>query len=594
MAHDFSGYATRNDRRCTDGRTIRKGAFAAQDGEQIPLVWQHLHNEPGNILGHAVLENRDDGVYAYCTFNNNPLAQEAKEAVRHKDVKSLSIYANKLVQKGGDVLHGVIREVSLVLSGANPGAFIDNVVIQHSDGDIESTDEVIIYFDEDIHLSHEETQTQEDPEMPKANQMAHEDKQSSNDKTVGDVFTAMTKEQKDVVYFMIGEAIKSAGVEGDDDDDMEQSGMYNDEGDNFMKHNVFDSDGDQASDSLAHIDVPAIVSDAKRIGSFKESVLAHAASYGIEDIDVLFPDAKSVMDAPELISRQMEWVQVLLGKTKHSPFSRIKSLSADITHEEARARGFIKGNLKKEEFFGIKDRRTEPTTIYKKQKLDQDDIHDITDFDVVAWLKAEMRLMLNEELARAILIGDGRDLENGDGEPNEDKIDETRIRPIWTDDEFYSRKVAVPATAGADVIVDSIIAAMPKYKGTGSPTMFTSAEFMAKLLLQKDKLGRRLYRTKAELAAELGVGDIVPVEVMENQVRLVDDAPRHLFAIIVNPADYTVGADRGGDVSMFEDFDIDYNQRKYLIETRASGALTKHQTALVIEGDPGMVPETGE
>ena len=594
MAHEFSGYATRNDRRCTDGRTIRQGAFAAQDGEQIPLVWQHLHNEPGNILGHAVLENRDDGVYAYCTFNNNPLAQEAKEAVRHKDVKSLSIYANKLVQKGGDVLHGVIREVSLVLSGANPGAFIDNVVIQHSDGDIESTDEVIIYFDEDIHLSHEETQTQEDPEMPKANQMAHEDKQSSNDKTVGDVFTAMTKEQKDVVYFMIGEAIKSAGVEGDDDDDMEQSGMYNDEGDNFMKHNVFDSDGDQASDSLAHIDVPAIVSDAKRIGSFKESVLAHAASYGIEDIDVLFPDAKSVMDAPELISRQMEWVQVLLGKTKHSPFSRIKSLSADITHEEARARGFIKGNLKKEEFFGIKDRRTEPTTIYKKQKLDQDDIHDITDFDVVAWLKAEMRLMLNEELARAILIGDGRDLENGEGEPNEDKIDETRIRPIWTDDDFYSRKVAVPATAGADVIVDSIIAAMPKYKGTGSPTMFTSAEFMAKLLLQKDKLGRRLYRTKAELAAELGVGDIVPVEVMENQVRLVDDAPRHLFAIIVNPADYTVGADRGGDVSMFEDFDIDYNQRKYLIETRASGALTKHQTALVIEGDPGMVPETGE
>lgn len=553
---DFSGWATKNDLKCSDGRTIRHGAFKDNDGQTVPLVWQHQHDTPENVLGHALLENRNEGVYAYCTFNDTMLGQHAKELVRHGDIKSLSIYANKLKQNGGDVLHGVIREVSLVLAGANPGALIDFPILEHSGED--SIEEAFIYTGEEVELFHAD-----EPEEKKEGEkeMANENKE----KTVKDVFDEFTEEQKKVVYFMIGKALE--------DQKGESAQHSDDEGDDAMKHNVFDGEETvMMSNELSHAEMETIMKDAKRLGSLKESVLEHSQEYGIENIEYLFPDARTLQSAPEFIKREMDWVSKVMNGTHHTPFSRIKSVFADITEDEARAKGYMKGHLKKEEVFSLLKRTTTPTTIYKKQKLDRDDIIDITDFDVVSWLKTEMRMMLNEEIARAILIGDGR-LSSDD-----DHINETNIRPIVTDAALYNVKVGVPTTGtnfAKDFIV-SAIKARKNYKGSGNPTLFTTEDMLTDMLLIEDGMGRPLYDSESKLATALRVKEIVTVPVMEGQQ--VDS--KDLVGVIVNLADYNVGADKGGAINMFDDFDIDYNQQKYLIETRCSGALVKPYSAL--------------
>ena len=572
MEPDFSGYVTRNDLKCSDGRTIRAGAFAHSDGMKVPLVWQHQHGEAFNVLGHALLENRTDGVYGYGFFNDTEAGNHAKTLVKHGDIVALSIFANNLKQRGGDVLHGNIREVSLVLSGANPGAFIENVYIKHGDTSEASEDEAIIYTD--MPLEHAALPARKDQEaMPT----------ETEEKTVKDVFDSMTEEQKNVVYFMIGEALS----QNTDDEEAEQSNMtdgeslkhtlelLDQEGYTLMPRNVFEQNGvvDAESATLTHAQLETIVKDAQRIGSFKESFLAHAEEYGITDIDFLFPDARTLTNKPELIARRTEWVKGVIDGAKHSPFSRIKTVGADITAEEARAKGYVKGNKKKDEIIRLIKRVTTPTTLYKKQKLDRDDIVDITDLDVVAWLKWEMRFMLEEEIARAVLIGDGREPDN------EDKIDEEKLRPIAWDDDMYSHQVSIPANTTADGLVESILRARKFYKGTGTPDLYTTDDILTDMILLKDKVGRRLYNTETELAAALRVGKIVVVEPMET----IPD----LLAIIVNMADYTIGADKGGEISMFDDFDIDYNQRKYLIETRISGALTKFKSAVVVKRTSG-------
>lgn len=567
MEYDFSGYATKHGIKCSDGRTINQGAFKNQNGTRVPLVWQHLHNDPGNVLGHADLEYRPDGVYAYAKFNNSIAGKNSKELVMHGDVKSLSIYANQLVQKGGDVLHGVIREVSLVLSGANPGALIDNLSFQHGDSTEIVDDEAIIYNDSEI--IHDSGSTEiKDIKEPEVSHLAHEEK------TVQDVFNSLSEEQKNVVYYMIGQALESA-------DEVQQS---DDDGEYLVHNNIFENgpDGGSGQTFLSHSQVEDIFSAAQRYGSLKESVLAHAVTYGIENIDLLFPDAKAVRNSPDFISRRMGWVSKVLGGTHHTPFSRIKSMTADITEDTARAKGYIKGNMKKEEFFKLAKRVTTPQTIYKKQKLDRDDIIDITDLDVVAWIKAEMRLMLDEEIARAVLIGDGREI------TDPDKISEDNVRPIVSDADLYSHHITVSPTAPATSVtneefIEAIIRARNVYKGSGTPTLFTTAEFATDLLLSKDKQGRRLYRSMDELASDLRVESVVEVEVMEGFTRTVGGATHNVHGILVNLKDYSIGADKGGEVSMFDDFDIDYNQYKYLIETRLSGALTLPKSAVVIE-----------
>ena len=553
--YDFSGWATRNDIKCSDGRTIRKNAFKDNDGQTVPLVWNHSHNDPTNVLGHALLENRDQGVYAYCTFNNSELGQTAKELVEHGDVTSLSIYANKLQQNGGDVIHGAIREVSLVLAGANPGAYIDSVMV-HGE---ESDEEAVIFTGENISLSHAENEPQPEEKIEEENTMAKE-------KTVQDVFNELTEEQKQVVYALIGQALEDA-----------QDGE--DEGDYEMKQNVFDNDEMNSGNVLSHSDMMDIISDAKRYGSMKDSFLAHTQNYGIENVDFLFPDPENVNMPPTFIERDMGWVQKVMSGVHHTPFSRIKSMFADITADEARAKGYIKGNLKKEEVFTLLKRTTTPTTIYKKQKMDRDDVVDITDFDVIAWLKKEMRLMLDEEIARAILVGDGR-LSSSD-----DKINETNVRPILTDEDLYTVKanitVASNATGSekAKAFIDEVIRSRKDYKGSGNPTLFTTEDMVTECLLLEDSMGHKLYKSEAELATTLRVKEIVTVEVMEG----VKDKNSHDVAgIIVNLADYNVGADKGGAVNMFDDFDIDYNQQKYLIETRCSGALIKPYSAIAL------------
>ena len=553
--YDFSGWATRNDIKCSDGRTIRKNAFKDNDGQTVPLVWNHSHNDPANVLGHALLENRDQGVYAYCTFNNSELGQTAKELVEHGDVTSLSIYANKLKQNGGDVIHGAIREVSLVLAGANPGAYIDSVMT-HGE---ESDEEAVIFTGENISLSHAESELQ--PE-----EKTEEEKTMAKEKTVQDVFNELTEEQKQVVYALIGQALEDA-----------QDGE--DEGDYEMKQNVFDNDEMYSGNVLSHSDMMDIISDAKRYGSMKDSFLAHTQNYGIENVDFLFPDPENVNTPPTFIERDMGWVQKVMSGVHHTPFSRIKSMFADITADEARAKGYIKGNLKKEEVFTLLKRTTTPTTIYKKQKMDRDDVVDITDFDVIAWLKKEMRLMLDEEIARAILVGDGR-LSSSD-----DKINETNVRPILTDEDLYTVKanitVASNATGSekAKAFIDEVIRSRKDYKGSGNPTLFTTEDMVTECLLLEDSMGHKLYKSEAELATTLRVKEIVTVEVMEG----VKDKNSHDVAgIIVNLADYNVGADKGGAVNMFDDFDIDYNQQKYLIETRCSGALIKPYSAIAL------------
>lgn len=566
MKPDFSGYATRNDLRCSDGRTIKANAFSKNDKQSVPLVWQHQHADVNSVLGHAVLENRHDGVYAYGFLNDTEKGKTARSLISHGDIKGMSIYANNLVEKNGDVLHGSIKEVSLVLAGANPGALIDNISIRHSDGEVTHLDdEAVIYTGLELRHADGEDQSEDTGE------------ESSDDgKTVQDVFDDMTEEQQNVVYYMIGAALDEGGSDEDEEsDDAEHSDYSEDyiehqEGDN-MTRNVFEQNGgsqEAARPSLSHDQLQTIVKDAERVGSFKESFLLHAEDYGIQNIDLLFPDAKSIRNAPDFVKRRTEWVSGVINGTHHTPFSRIKSMSADITHDEARAKGYIKGNMKKEEFFGLSKRVTTPTTIYKKQKLDRDDIIDITDLDVVAWLKAEMRVMLDEEIARAILVGDGREIDD------EDKIPEGNIRPIAKDDEFYTHKVELPANAYGTVLIEAFLRNRRHYKGTGTPTLYTTDDVLTDLLLIKDKLGRRIYETEESLRAALRVSSIVVVDILE-------DTP-DLIGILVNLSDYTVGTDRGGQVAMFDDFDIDFNQYKYLIEGRMSGALTLPKSAQTI------------
>lgn len=568
---DFSGWATRNNLKCSDGRTIRKDAFKDNNGQKVPLVWNHQHNEPFNVLGHALLENREEGVYAYCAFNDTEAGQNAKRLVEHGDVSALSIYANQLKQHGGDVIHGSIREVSLVLAGANPGAFIDSIIC-HGE---ESDEEAIIYTGEDISLSHADNEEIKE-EKPMEDTKKVENK--TDNKTVKDVFDTLTEEQKTVVYALIGQALESAGKADDNDEnDYEE--------DNDMKHNVFDQDEMMQGNVLSHSDMEEIFSDAKRTGSLKESFLAHAVgTYGIDAIDTLFPEPKSMNTPPEFIKRDMDWVAGVINGVHHTPFSRIKSMFANITEDEARAKGYIKGKLKKEEVFTLLKRTTTPTTIYKKQKLDRDDIIDITDFDVVAWIKSEMRMMLDEEIARAILVGDGR-LTSDD-----DHINEANIRPIWKDDDLYTIKTKITVAAAATdddkakAVIKAAVKSRKNYKGSGNPVLYTTEDFLTNCLLLEDTQGYRLYKSEQDVATAMRVSRIVTVPVMENLTRTDSESKeRTLVGIIVNLNDYNVGADKGGAVNMFDDFDIDYNQQKYLMETRCSGALIKPYSAIALE-----------
>ena len=570
MEYDFSGWATRNNIRCSDGRTILKDAFKHNDGQTVPLVWNHDHNDPLNVLGHALLENRDEGVYAYCTFNDTDAGRNAKALVEHGDVTALSIYANQLKQQGPNVLHGAIREVSLVLAGANPGAFIDSI-IRHGE---ESDEEAIIYTGENLVLEHSQNTIVNDKNLDEVKDN-FTPPSSNKEKTVQDVFDTLNEEQKTVVYALIGQAL----------DDSNQNENNEKEGNDNMKHNVFDQDQKEKENVLTHADMETIISEGKRYGSLKDSFLAHTAQYGIDHIDYLFPDAKNVTNQPDFIKRDDSYVQKVLRGVHHTPFSRIKSTHANITADEARAKGYIKGHLKKEEVFTLLKRTTTPTTIYKKQKMDRDDIIDITDFDVVAYIKAEMRMMLDEEIARAILVGDGRSTSS------DDKIPETNIRPIAKDEDLYTIKapVAVAKDATEDAIakafIRTVIKTRKEYKGSGSPTLFTTEDMLTNCLLLEDNNGRIIYDSVDKLATTLRVKEIVPVEVMEGVTRTAGAKNLPLMAILVNLNDYYVGADKGGAINMFDDFDIDYNQEKYLIETRISGALVKPYSAIAFELD---------
>lgn len=584
-ACDFSGWATRNDLKCSDGRVIRRDAFKHDDGIKVPLVWNHQHNDPRNVLGHAWLENRPEGVYTYGFFNDSESGEIGKILVKHGDICALSIYANQLQQRGCDVLHGEIREVSLVHAGANPGAFIDSM-LKHGES---SDDEAIIYTGMPLYLSHSDADKQEDKADDGEKKETSEKKDdpekktdSDEEKTVADVINSMTEEQKNVMYAMIGRAMDDQGEsdpESEDNNDDDSKG-----GTNTMKHNVFDKDDRQKENVLVHSDgsevsseeISTIFGDIKRYGSLKDSVLAH----GIDNVDYLFPDAQTLANTPEFIQRDTGWVKKVMSGVHHTPFSRIKSIFADITEDDARAKGYFKGKLKKEEVFGLLKRTTTPTTVYKKQKMDRDDVVDITDFDVVAWLKSEMRMMLDEELARAYLIGDGR-LASSD-----DKINEQNIRPILKDEELYTIQATVSVQSSATEddkareFIRTAIKARKNYKGSGQPTLYTTEDILTDCLLLTDTTGRDLYTDVAQLAKKLRVKEIVTVPVMEGVNGKNGGA---LMGIIVNLADYNVGADRGGAVNMFDDFDIDYNQQKYLIETRCSGALIKPYSAIALE-----------
>ena len=600
--YDFSGWATRTNLLCSDGRTIRRGAFSGQDGARVPLVWNHNYTSPDNVLGHADLVEREDGMYAYCTFNDSEAAESARTGVQHGDITNLSIYANHLKQMGNDVVGGKIREVSLVLAGANPGAFIDNVAFAHGDSYELDEEEAIIYTDENLSLYHSDDkkkkpEDEEDPEDKKDSESEEESDEEDDDmteeekknlqhaddedgETVEEVFNTLSDKQKKAVY-AIFEAALGEESEAEHSD-------FDEEGES-MKHNVFDTEMEDEGMTLSHDDMQVILDDAKRVGSLKESFLAHADDYGIKDIDWLFPEARNLNTPPDWIKRETDWVQGVLNGVHKTPFSRIKSMFADIREDEARARGYIKGRRKKEEVFSLLKRTTDPQTIYKKQKLDRDDIVDITDFDVVAWIKAEMRMMLDEEIARAILVGDGR-LASSD-----DKIQEAHVRSILNDDELYSIHKNVEFTAAeqadadydsikAQKFIDTIIKSRKDYKGSGNPTLYTTEDVITDMLLLKDGIGHYMYKTEEELRTTLRVSKIVTVPVLENVTREDTHGVEHdLIGIIVNLTDYNVGADKGGAISMFDDFDIDYNQYKYLIETRISGALIKPFSAIVVE-----------
>ena len=649
--YDFSGWATKANLLCSDGRIIRQNAFEECDGMKVPLVWNHQHNNPDEVLGHALLENRDEGVYAYCSFNDTDAGQNAKLLVQHGDVNQLSIYANKLKQQGCNVIHGVIREVSLVLAGANPGAYIDSVMMHGDD----SFEEGMIYSGEDFDyvapLTHADNtekgekekvaeETKKTETKPETKPEKEVEAKANDKETLADVFNSFTEKQKTVVYALIGQALEEAGVVDDDESDededesvkhsdekpekeveakandketladvfnsftekqktvvyaligqaLEEAGVVDDDesdedsddnegGNNNMKHNVFENDVNNEQEVLSHSDMVEIMADAKRNGSLKDAVLQH----GITDIEYLFPDAQATNKVPGFIKRDDTWVAEVMNNVHHTPFSRIKSVFANITEADARAKGYIKGNLKMEEVFTLLKRITTPTTIYKKQNLDRDDVVDITDFDVVAWLKTEMRMMLDEEIARAVLVGDGR------SSSSNDKINEQNVRPIWTDDDVYTVKVGIELKADATdddkakAFIRNTIKSRKNYKGSGNPFMFISEDMLTNCLLLEDTNQRVIYDTIEKLATALRVKKIVPVPVMDGLTRTVGSKTHELAGIYVNMADYNIGADKGGAVNMFDDFDIDYNQQKYLIETRCSGALTVPYSAVAIE-----------
>ena len=547
MKYDFAGWATKANMRCSDGLTIMNNAFADNDGETVPLVWNHEHSDSNNVLGHAMLQNRNGGVYAYCTFNKTPNGQNAKEMVKNGDITQLSIYANKLKKRNNCVMHGDIKEVSLVLAGANPGAHIEDVICH---GDI-MEDQGVIFTGEDFE------------EYEGDIELHHAEEDQNEEETIAEVYNSLTPKQKKVVEFMIGSALEDNNMKG--------------EGENDMKQNAFSNKNNKEEEVLSHSEMTAILDDAKRSGSLRESVLAH----GITNIDLLFPDYQNVDNKPTWITREMGWVDRVMKSVHHTPFSRIKSMAADLTEDDARARGYMKGNLKKEQVFSLLKRTTDPQTIYKKQKIDRDDAVDITDFDVVAWIKEEMRFMLNEEIARAILIGDGR-LASSD-----DKIKEDHIRPIVNDAALYTIQKSYDVKDLTDSVrikefMRSAVKARKDYKGSGSPTLYTTEDMLTDMLLLEDNQGRLLFDSVEKIKAYLRVSDIVTVPPMENYSYEVDHKKCNLDGIIVNLNDYNVGADKGGAVSMFDDFDIDYNRQKYLIETRCSGALTKPYSAISI------------
>ena len=601
--YDFCGWATKNDVKCSDGRTIKKNAFIDDDGLVVPLVWNHDHGDPNNVLGHALLQNREEGVYAYCNFNDTESGKTAKELIKHGDVTRLSIYANKLKQVGGDVIHGAIKEVSLVLAGANPNAIIENVLAHGEEYGDDGVESAFIYTTSDGDLSHSDEEIEEeekklkkkaiDPEdeeddeeddeeekIEDKKKLEHSDKEEkpmASEKTVKEVFDTLNEEQKNCVYAIVGQAVEEAKKGGSEED---------------MKHNVFDSDYEDEN-FLSHADEVAIIKDGPKFGTLKEAVLAHTDDYGIQAIEsqfgsptygigALFPDYKELNTPPEFLKRDTDWVAGVMNSVHHTPFSRIKTTFADITGEQARALGYMKGNLKKEEVFTLLKRTTDPQTIYKKQKFDRDDLIDVTSFDVVAWVKAEMRVMLNEEIARAILVGDGR-LASSD-----DKIKEDHVRPIWTDAELFTIHVAVDIKGltppqVAKLMIQTAIKARKDYKGSGNPVFYTTEDTVTEMLLLEDNIGRRLYDSESQLATALRVSKIVTVPVMEGLTRDVSGVTRTLYGLIVNLKDYNVGADKGGSINLFDDFDIDYNQYKYLIETRISGAMIKPKGAIALE-----------
>ena len=620
--YDFSGYATKVGIKCSDGRTILQDAFAHCDGKKVPLVYQHLHNDPKNILGHAVLENREDGVYAYCSLNDTESGKTAKSLIQHGDISALSIYANSLVQKSSNVVHGVIREVSLVLSGANPEAYIDNLAFEHSDGSI-TTDETEAVISVGA-LSHDAIDVPDDDSIDSSDTIdpiihAEDKKPLEDKKTVGEVFETLNEDQKTVVYAMIAQALDTDEDNEDEDEDDEENKDVkhsNTKGDEMMKKNIFDNDSTSPQSGLSREGLRAIFNDARQSQStlknaflahgyenitdaladyeHQAEVLAHAGTYGIDDIGYLFPDAKTTTSTPAFIKRDTEWVSKVFGGAKHIPFSRIKTVMADITADEARARGYVKGEEKVDEVITLLKRTTDPQTVYKKQKLDRDDIVDITDFDVVVWLRMEMRMMLEEEIARAQLVGDGR------ASSSDDKIKEDKIRPIATDAGIYTIEIQIPAAAATSAIIDAVVRGRKQYKGTGTPTFFTTPDINGDMLLLKDTTGRRLYNTEADLAAGIRAREIVEVPVMENKVVVLTEATlakdglqKRLIGVSVNMNDYSLGADKGGSIAMFDDFDIDFNQYKYLIETRCSGALTMPHSAIAY-WKLEVLPKTGE
>lgn len=662
MKYDFGGYATKYNIRCADGRTIKPGAFSDCDGMEIPLVYQHVHTNPMNVLGHAMLENREDGVYAYCSFNDTESGRHMKKVVEHGDVKCLSIYANRLKQQGSDVLHGLINEVSVVLKGANPGAMIQNVSFAHADGfEYESEDDVILHSGDPIECVEDETDPEEEIEHAEKDDeeknqngssedktdTSNEDK-SSDDETIGDIIDNMSEKKREVFDFVVAMAMdgdideENVDVEVKHSDDESQNSdeetvqdiidtftekemmalqytlgkvvedegetetddeevKHSDEGEDlYMYKNVFTpAEQAEAPFELTHSDMTAIVESAKHgNGSLKDAICHYVTetfdvpegttdseilAHSVESIDILFPEAKLGSANPELISRPMDWVSEVWNATKKSPFARVKSIAADITADEARARGYQKGKKKIEEVVKLLKRKTTPQTVYKLQKLDRDDVIDATELDVVAWLKQEMRMMLDEELSRAILIGDGRE------DQDESKISEDNIRPVYTDDDLYTIKKDVTITSGmdrlekSDAIVDAAIEARADYMGSGSPVMYASTETINMMLLARDKVGHRLYKTVTELADACRVSKIVEVPIFDKATR--EEGTKTLLALIVNLNDYTVGADRGGEVNLFDDFDINYNKYEYLIETRCSGALTKPYSAIALETD---------